>query len=1083
VAHDRGTLRKPSDHAPRAPPRQVAPVQALAISPALQLQRRLGNDAAQRFFAHAQRAAAVSSPHDPAELEALAMARQVVRMPEAGVSALGTPARATPGGPIQRATAAAAPAAAPSSVMLPSGVGAGAPLPSGVRSYMEPRFGAGFSNVRVHTGEHAAQMSQQLGAHAFTVGEHVFFGRDQFRPDTDSGRELIAHELTHTVQQGAAVQRSADPNASPLTVSERSAPQVQRLGLSDALDSIASKANVIPGFRLLTIVLGVNPVNMAPVDRSAANLLRALLEMIPVVGALIVQALDNHGIFAKVGAWVEAQVRTLGMVGSALKGGLDTFLGTLKWSDIFDLGGVWERAKRIFTEPIDRLIAFGKSLVTQVVAFVREAILLPLAKLAEGTRGYDLLKAVLGEDPVTGVAVPRNAETLIGGFMKLIGQEEVWENIKKGNAVARAWAWFQKALAEVMAFVRQVPTLFVKAFHELEIGDLLLVPRAFGKLAAVFGGFIVDFLKWAGNTVWTLLEIVFEVVSPTTLAYLKKTGAALKGILKNPMPFVRNLIRAAKQGFQSFGDNFGAHLKAGLIDWLTGSLPGVYIPKAFSLGEIVKFVFSVLGLTWANIRPKLVNVVGETAVKAMETGFDIVVTLVTQGPAAAWDKIQEQLVALKDQVVNSIVDMVTDTVIKKAVPKLISMFIPGAGFISTILSIYDTIMVFIDKLAKMVAVVKAFVDGIVAIAAGQIDAAAKRVESSLAGLLSLAISFLAGFLGLGGIADKVMGVITKIRATIDKGLDALIAWIVKMAKSLFAKVFGKGDKPDERTPVQKEADVAAARSDAEKVLTQSDSVDKVRNALPDIKSKYRLTTIELEKTGDDYDVLVTINPTAKTKKKPFDPNNLVVGDVVLGLYKDSRWQDPAKERWVPGTVTSIDAPAKRFRWTSSNLAVPRTGVFDFSDVDKKWKKGHVSQIIIPEDRLLELNQDEAKWNNSIVIARAVLNYRHHQAQLNPPGKEWEHIIEKTRGGGANSSANLALTAATLNNRLGVLFGRPYASHEAPAGMNGTNNLELREYLADKPEPMRYAWKNYFYGKLSVSLKWKTSERGKWQELN
>jgi hypothetical protein len=55
------------------------------------------------------------------------------------------------------------------------------------------------------------------------------------------------------------------------------------------------------------------------------------------------------------------------------------------------------------------LIAFGKSVVADVVGFVREATLLPLARLAEQTRGYDLLKAVLG-DPVTGERVPRNAQ-------------------------------------------------------------------------------------------------------------------------------------------------------------------------------------------------------------------------------------------------------------------------------------------------------------------------------------------------------------------------------------------------------------------------------------------------------------------------------------------------------------------------------------------------------------------------------------------------------------------------------------------------------------------------------------------------
>jgi len=201
----------------------------------------------------------------------------------------------------------------------------------------------------------------------------------------------------------------------------------------------------------------------------------------------------------------------------------------------------------------------------------------------------------------------------------------------------------------------------------------------------------------------------------------------------------------------------------------------------------VKFIFSVLGVCLKKIRQKLVAVVGETAVKAMETGFDIVVTLVTKGPAAAWDKIKDELSNLKDQVIGGIIDMVIDAIVKKAIPKLISMFIPGAGFISAIISIYDTIMVFVNKLARIVALVKSVVDSIVAIAAGQIDAAAKRVESALASVLSLLINVLAGLFGLGNIAEKVMGVINKIRGTVDKAIDALIAWIVKMAKALFAK--------------------------------------------------------------------------------------------------------------------------------------------------------------------------------------------------------------------------------------------------------------------------------------------------------
>jgi hypothetical protein len=171
----------------------------------------------------------------------------------------------------------------------------------------------------------------------------------------------------------------------------------------------------------------------------------------------------------------------------------------------------------------------------------------------------------------------------------------------------------------------------------------------------------------------------------------------------------------------------------------------------------------------------------------METGFDIVVTLVKEGPAAAWDKVKEELSKLQETVIGGIIDFVVDTVVKKAIPKLIAMFIPGAGFISAILSIYDTIMVFVEKISKIIQVVTAFLDSIVAIAAGAIDAAAAKVESILANLLSLSISFLAGFIGLGKVADKIMGVIEKVRAAVDKAIDALIAWIVKMAKGLFGK--------------------------------------------------------------------------------------------------------------------------------------------------------------------------------------------------------------------------------------------------------------------------------------------------------
>ena len=87
---------------------------------------------------------------------------------------------------------------------IQSAKGGGAPLHDGVRSSMEQGFGADFSGVRVHTGGESDALNRSLNARAFTTGNDIFFGSGEYNPGSSGGQELIAHELTHTVQQGAA---------------------------------------------------------------------------------------------------------------------------------------------------------------------------------------------------------------------------------------------------------------------------------------------------------------------------------------------------------------------------------------------------------------------------------------------------------------------------------------------------------------------------------------------------------------------------------------------------------------------------------------------------------------------------------------------------------------------------------------------------------------------------------------------------------------------------------------------------------------------------------------------------------------
>jgi len=81
--------------------------------------------------------------------------------------------------------------------------GKGRPLSAEVRAFMEPRFGADFSGVRIHTDGEATRLNRALRSKAFTHGQDIYFQSGEYNPDTPAGQRLLAHELTHTIQQGA----------------------------------------------------------------------------------------------------------------------------------------------------------------------------------------------------------------------------------------------------------------------------------------------------------------------------------------------------------------------------------------------------------------------------------------------------------------------------------------------------------------------------------------------------------------------------------------------------------------------------------------------------------------------------------------------------------------------------------------------------------------------------------------------------------------------------------------------------------------------------------------------------------------
>ncbi|MGH8974041.1 MAG: DUF4157 domain-containing protein [Acidimicrobiia bacterium] len=192
--------------------------------PLLSLQRTAGNQAVVDVL---QAKLQVGSAADGAEQEADAVAEQVMRRlagePSAAAPVEEGPARPAGGLVAQRAVPpekTVAPTVGPDGGVLEAdteraltaGRGRGRRLDGHVRRSLEDAFGADFSGVRVHDDAGAHEVSETIQAKAFTLGSDIFFRRGAYDPTSSAGKHLLAHELTHVIQQGGAVAREpVDP--------------------------------------------------------------------------------------------------------------------------------------------------------------------------------------------------------------------------------------------------------------------------------------------------------------------------------------------------------------------------------------------------------------------------------------------------------------------------------------------------------------------------------------------------------------------------------------------------------------------------------------------------------------------------------------------------------------------------------------------------------------------------------------------------------------------------------------------------------------------------------------------------------
>lgn len=355
-----------------------------------------------------------------------------------------------------------------------------------------------------------------------------------------------------------------------------------------------------------------------------------------------------------------------------------------------------------------------------------------------------------------------------------------------------------------------------------------------------------------------ILEGILKLLGIDPAAFYALIGKAedsIEQIIEHPGAFVGHLIDAVKLGFKQFGANFWTHLKDGLVQWLFGTFAqaGIHMPASFDVAGIFDLVCQVLGLTWPRLRGKVVKVIGEKNTERLEFVAQYLQALITGGFAGLWDKIQHDMSGLWDMVVGGIKSWLIEKVVQQAILKIATMWNPAIlQLIQTAWNVYQWVR---ENAQRIFGLVQAVVDSISSIVAGNIGGAANLIETSLARLVPIAISLFANLLGLGGIADKIKGIIEKVQTKVDQAIDKLIDRVMKLFKG------GKGDDSKD-TPGEEERQkkIEQARSVLMPQLARGIPKAQMAGILASLKSSLGFKELSIDTTPAGFTIRAVINP-------------------------------------------------------------------------------------------------------------------------------------------------------------------------------------------------------------------------------
>lgn len=452
---------------------------------------------------------------------------------------------------------------------LNSTKGGGSPLTGKIKTEMESGIGADFSNVRIHNNSTAVQMNKQLGAQAFATGNNIYFNEGKYNPNSKEGKHLLAHELTHTVQQGAAIRKKPDP-ISPVPE------MIQGSFLDLVPDWIIDEARHIPGYTLFTVIIGYDPLRQIDVERTPINLVEGLMGLIP-FGTAIFDKLQEYGILQQVFDWVEGKLSELGLT-------VDSILDLVEevWDEIsFPYTGIIDLVTEKFNEVVNRITSFVSATVDQVITWIKEALIDVAEPILAENKAWSLIKKIIKYDPLRDEEVTATTVEILEDFLILIDKQTELEQMREKGTLQKTADWLDTQVGTFNSLLGELRGLITAAWDAIQPSNLVNIADNLSALATQAGDFLQRVWDFASGVALKVLELVKE----SLLGWLSAQAATVRGyslvkVIIGKDPFTQQVVPRTVpnmiRGFMSLMDGgeeqYAQMVESGAIARIAGEI-------------------------------------------------------------------------------------------------------------------------------------------------------------------------------------------------------------------------------------------------------------------------------------------------------------------------------------------------------------------------------------------------------------------------------------------------------------------------------------------------------------------------------